>query len=61
MSSQFLRADEVAEILDVSPSFAYKIIRELNMELDTKGYVTIAGRINRKYFYERMYAVEKED
>lgn len=61
MSSQFLRADEVAEILDVSPSFAYKLIRELNIELDAKGFVTIAGRINSKYFYERFYSVRKED
>jgi len=61
MSSQFLRADEVAEILDVSPSFAYKLIRELNMELDAKGFITIPGRINSKYFYERFYSVRKED
>lgn len=61
MSSQFLRADEVAEILDVSPSFAYKLIRELNMELDSKGFITIPGRINSKYFYERFYSVRKED
>lgn len=61
MSSQFLRADEVAEILDVSPSFAYKLIRELNMELDAKGFITIPGRISSKYFYERFYSVRKED
>lgn len=61
MSSKFLRAEEIAEILDVSPSFAYKIIRELNMELDAKGYMTIPGRVNSKYFYERFYSIRKED
>ncbi|MBE6026666.1 MAG: helix-turn-helix domain-containing protein [Clostridiales bacterium] len=61
MSSKFLRADEIAEILDVSPSYAYRLIRELNMELDAKGYMTIPGRINSQYFYERFYTIRKED
>lgn len=33
MGQQFMRVEEVAEILDVSTSYAYKVIRELNEEL----------------------------
>lgn len=50
-----MRVEEVAEVLEVSISFAYKVIRQLNDELKSKGYITIAGRINREYFYERVY------
>ena len=55
MDNKFMRVDEVAEVLEVSTSFAYKVIRQLNDELKAKGYITIAGRINREYFYERVY------
>ena len=43
---------EVAEILSISKSYAYKIVHRLNEELKAKGYLTIAGRINRNYFLE---------
>ncbi len=55
MDNKFMRVEEVAEVLEVSTSFAYKVIRQLNNELKAKGYITIAGRINREYFYERVY------
>lgn len=46
----FIRADAVAEELDVSKSYAYKVIKQLNDELSAKGYITVAGRISRQYF-----------
>lgn len=51
----FMRVAEVAESLDVSRPYAYKLIRKLNEELSKKGCITIAGRIDRKYFYEKFY------
>ena len=44
---------EVAEILSISKSYAYKIVHRLSEELKAKGYLTIAGRINRDYFLEK--------
>ena len=55
MENRFIRADDVARELDVSKPYAYKLIRQLNEELKAKGFVTIAGRVNRQYFYERFY------
>lgn len=55
MDNKLMRVEEVAEVLEVSTSFAYKVIRQLNDELKAKGYITISGRINREYFYERVY------
>ena len=55
MENQFMRADEVARELEVSRSYAYRLIQQLNAELRAKGYITIAGRVNRQYFMERLY------
>ena len=49
----FMRDDEVAKELGVSKSYAYKIVQKLNRELKEKGYLTISGRVNRKYFQEK--------
>ena len=60
MENKFIRADEVAKELSVSVPYAYKLIRRLNEELKAQGYITIAGRINRQYFNERLYGTGKE-
>lgn len=60
MENKFIRADDVARELDVSKPYAYTLIRQLNEELKAKGFVTIAGRVNRQYFYERLYGAGKE-
>ena len=49
----FMRVEDVARELDVSKSYAYKIVQKLNKELEAKGYITISGRVNRQYFLER--------
>ena len=56
--NQFMRADEVAKELGISRSYAYKLIRQLNQELKERGFLTIAGRINRDYLKERLYTTE---
>lgn len=58
MENRFIRVDEVAQELSVSKPYAYKLIRKLNDELRNQGFITIAGRVNRQYFYERLYGSE---
>lgn len=36
-----------------SLSYAYKLIRRLNAELEAEGFVTIKGRVSTQYFMER--------
>jgi len=60
MSNTFMRVDDVAAELRVSKSYAYKIVRKLNIELKNMGYLTVAGRINKKYFMEKVCYGEKE-
>ena len=50
----FMRVEEVAEELGISKSYAYKIVQKLNAELRAMGYLTISGRINRKYYMEKL-------
>lgn len=50
----FIRAKEVCELLQCSSAMAYRIIARLNKELESKGYITISGRISKDYLCERM-------
>lgn len=54
----FITAAEMAETLGISKPYAYKIIKQLNEELEAKGFITIPGRISKKYFEEKFYGVE---
>ena len=56
----FMRVDEVASELGVSVPYAYKLIRNLNGELNKLGCITIAGRIDRKFFYEKFYGTREQ-
>ncbi len=59
-TNSFIRADEVAKELGVSRSYAYKLIKQLNEELRKKGYITVAGRVSRRYFNEKLYNGERD-
>lgn len=56
MENRFYNVHDVKEILGISESKAYQIIRQLNKELSEQGYITIAGKIPRVYFEERTYS-----
>lgn len=51
----FIKASEVAAVMNVSRAYAYRIVKQLNEELAANGILTVDGRTNRKYFYERLY------
>ena len=57
MSKMFMNVKEVMEVLEVSESYAYKLMKRLNRELQAMGCQTIAGKVDRKYFYEQFYGV----
>lgn len=60
MSKQYFNAAEVGEIMDCSERHGYKIIQELNAELKAQGYIIRAGRIPRRYFFERTGLTDQE-
>ena len=42
----FIKADEIRRLLGISRSKAYQIIRELNAELKSQGYMVLNGKVN---------------
>ena len=61
MSKMFMNVKEVMEVLEVSESYAYKLMKRLNRELQAIGCQTIAGKVDRKYFYEQFYGTRSND
>lgn len=53
----FVRAEEVANELGISKPYAYKQVRKMNEELKQKGFITIPGRVSRRYFEEKFYGL----
>lgn len=51
---EFYRVEDVMEMLAIKQTKAYEIIRHLNKELKSKGKITVAGRVSKKYFDERI-------
>ena len=60
-TNSFMRVDDVATELGVSKSYAYKLIRRLNAELNSMGYITVAGRISKAYFMKKVCYSEVEN
>lgn len=55
----FLDVQDVILKLRVSRSYAYKVIRILNEELQEQGYRVVSGRVPKRYFSSR-YCLELE-
>ena len=61
MDTLFMNADEVAKEMNVSKAYAYRIIQRLNKEMQDMGYITVAGKVNRKFFMKKVNYNDKED
>lgn len=57
---KMLNAKEVAEVLEISISYAYKIIDQLNGELQKAGYLTIPGKVDSLYLEKRYFPSEEK-
>lgn len=53
-NKNFLNAADVSEYMGISVPMAYKIIRKLNDELKAQGFITVSGKINRRYFEAKV-------
>lgn len=58
MDKLYLNVSDVMALLGVSKSKAYQIIKDLNGEMSAKGYLTVKGKVNRRYLLERCYSQE---
>lgn len=55
----YYTADDVAEMLGVSTSQAYKVIKSLNVELEAQNYIVLAGRVPKLFFHEKYYGLDR--
>ena len=55
MEKIYFTAKDCAELLGISMSHSYKLIRTLNRELEAKNYITVAGKIPKAYFMKKYY------
>ncbi len=51
----FITAPEMSELLGISTGHAYKMIRQMNKDLEQQGYLVIAGRVPKGYFEKRWF------
>jgi predicted DNA-binding transcriptional regulator AlpA len=52
--SKILRANDVSQILQISRTSAYRIIKSINDELEKQGKIVIKGRVSARYFNEKV-------
>lgn len=60
MTKQFYTAQDLHELLGVSESKAYGLIRTMNEELQAQGYLTVRARVPVAYVKKRFFGVEGE-
>lgn len=54
VTTPFYSVADVQNILGVGKSKAYQIIKKLNDELSGNGFITVSGKVSKKYFNERI-------
>lgn len=59
MKKVFYMSDDIANMLSVSKTTAYRIIHKLNEELRNQGYITVAGRVPKTFFDKRFYSEDE--
>ena len=56
---KMLGCRDVMRVLNIGESFAYKLIKQLNLELKRDGYIVINGRVPEAKFKERFFCTSK--
>lgn len=61
MANQFYTAKDLSELLSVSESKAYGLIRIMNEELQNQGFLVVRGRAPAAYVEKRFFGLSGED
>ena len=56
--SNYSGQKEIQEELGISRTESYEIIKQLNSELESKGYLVVRGKVPRRYFNQRFFSGE---
>lgn len=60
-NSVFISAQELSKMLECSVGHAYRIIKQMNMDLQRDGFIVFPGRAPRTYVLERIYGSKSEE
>jgi hypothetical protein len=55
----YLTADEVSEMLGISKGHACAMIRDCNAKLQQDGYLTVAGKVPKKFFGKKYFGFDE--
>lgn len=58
-NKQFMTITDVQDVLGCSHSHATTLVRRMNIELASKGYLTISGKIPTAFFAEKWYGFDE--
>ena len=54
----YLSVEDVAEVFDISVSFAYRVVERMNAVLASKNYYVMLGRVPTRYVEDKIYGLE---
>ena len=54
MESKYYKATDVMAMLECSETYAYKVIRQLNEELEADGYIVVRGKVPKQYLEKKL-------
>ena len=54
--STFIGVSEVCSIMGCSKATAYRIMKQLNEQLQKAGKITLHGKVNRRFFMQKIGA-----
>ncbi len=57
-NNYMVTAQDVVDMLGVSKGHVYKIIRQLNKELEDSGYIVVSGKIPKAYWDKKFYGYQ---
>lgn len=55
LESKFYSAEDISNMLDVSLTYSYRLIKKLNKELEEKGKITVRGKVSKRYFDDKSF------
>lgn len=54
----YLSVEDIAELFELSVSFAYRVVEKMNADLASENYYVILGRIPTRYVEGKIYGLE---
>lgn len=57
-TNYLMSAEDVANELGISKGHAYKVIRQLNEELEKFGFIVVTGKVPRAFWEKKFYGYQ---